>query len=98
MIIGEKCDSINPGIGEIAQTSLIRDSASKAAVNAISDVLVKELAPRKIRVNVVSPGFVVTEGTKTCGIAANERRRSRVQDSVHQRWRHADTAGIASII
>lgn len=47
-------------------------TASKAAVNAISDVLVKELAPRKIRVNVVSPGFVVTEGTKTAGIAGSE--------------------------
>ena len=47
-------------------------TATKAAVNAISDVLVKELAPRKIRVNVVSPGFVVTEGTKTAGIAGSE--------------------------
>ncbi|GJE15603.1 glucose 1-dehydrogenase [Methylobacterium marchantiae] len=47
-------------------------TATKAAVNAISDVLVKELAPRKIRVNVVSPGFVVTEGTVTAGIAGSE--------------------------
>jgi 3-oxoacyl-[acyl-carrier protein] reductase len=47
-------------------------TATKAAVNAISDVLVKELAPSKIRVNVVSPGFVVTEGTKTAGIAGSE--------------------------
>ncbi|XUY28680.1 glucose 1-dehydrogenase [Agrobacterium sp. rho-8.1] len=47
-------------------------TATKAAVNAISDVLVKELAPRGIRVNVVSPGFVVTEGTKTAGIAGSD--------------------------
>jgi 3-oxoacyl-[acyl-carrier protein] reductase len=47
-------------------------TATKAAVNAISEVLVKELAPRKIRVNVVSPGFVVTEGTKTAGIAGSD--------------------------
>lgn len=46
-------------------------TASKAAVNAISGVLVKELAPRNIRVNVVSPGFVVTEGTTTAGIVGS---------------------------
>ncbi|PPT43353.1 oxidoreductase [Xanthomonas arboricola] len=47
-------------------------TASKAAVNAISGVLAKELAPRKIRVNVVSPGFVITEGTTTAGIVGSE--------------------------
>lgn len=46
-------------------------TATKAAVNAISGVLVKELAPRNIRVNVVSPGFVVTEGTRTAGIVGS---------------------------
>ncbi len=47
-------------------------TASKAAVNALSDVLSRELAPRSIRVNVVSPGFVVTEGTRAAGIAGSE--------------------------
>lgn len=47
-------------------------TATKAAVNAISGVLMKELAPRGIRVNVVSPGFVVTEGTKAAGIAGSQ--------------------------
>ncbi|WP_311238670.1 MULTISPECIES: glucose 1-dehydrogenase [unclassified Xanthomonas] len=47
-------------------------TASKAAVNAVSGVLAKELAPRKIRVNVVSPGFVITEGTTTAGIVGSE--------------------------
>ena len=47
-------------------------TATKAAVNAISEVLVKELAPRKVRVNVVSPGFVVTEGTVSAGIAGSD--------------------------
>lgn len=46
-------------------------TATKAAVNAISGVLAKELAPRNIRVNVVSPGFVVTEGTTTAGIVGS---------------------------
>lgn len=47
-------------------------TATKAAVNSISEVLAKELAPRNIRVNIVSPGFVVTEGTKAAGIAGSE--------------------------
>ncbi len=47
-------------------------TATKAAMNAISGVLAKELAARKIRVNVVSPGFVVTEGTRTAGIVGSD--------------------------
>lgn len=47
-------------------------TASKAAVNAISGVMAKELAPRNIRVNVVSPGFVVTEGTTAAGIVGSD--------------------------
>ena len=45
---------------------------TKGAVNAISGVLANELAPRRIRVNVVSPGFVVTEGTHTAGIVGSD--------------------------
>jgi 3-oxoacyl-[acyl-carrier protein] reductase len=37
-------------------------SATKAAVDAITSVLAKELGPRKIRVNAVNPGAIETEG------------------------------------
>jgi 3-oxoacyl-[acyl-carrier protein] reductase len=47
-------------------------TATKAALNGISGVLANELAPRKIRVNTVSPGYVVTEGTQSAGIAGSE--------------------------
>ncbi|MGX5774087.1 glucose 1-dehydrogenase [Methylorubrum zatmanii] len=47
-------------------------SGTKGALNAISGVLANELAPRKIRVNTVSPGFVVTEGTHSAGIVGSE--------------------------
>ena len=47
-------------------------AATKGALNAITGVLANELAPRRIRVNAVSPGYVVTEGTHTAGIAGSE--------------------------
>ncbi len=53
-------------------------TGTKAALNGISGVLANELAPRKIRVNTVSPGYVVTEGTHTAGIAGSEMEAGMV--------------------
>ncbi|MFO1057338.1 MAG: glucose 1-dehydrogenase [Dongiaceae bacterium] len=47
-------------------------AGTKAAVETITKSLAKELAPRRIRVNGVSPGFVVTEGTKSAGLAGGD--------------------------
>jgi 3-oxoacyl-[acyl-carrier protein] reductase len=49
--------------------------ASKAAVDAITRVLAKELGPKKIRVNSVNPGMVETEGLHASGIAESEGRK-----------------------
>ena len=46
--------------GTPANTSVY--SASKAAVDAVTKSLAKELGPRKIRVNSINPGFTETEG------------------------------------
>jgi 3-oxoacyl-[acyl-carrier protein] reductase len=43
-------------------------SASKGALDAITGVLAKELAPRKIRVNSVNPGATLSEGTRAAGL------------------------------
>jgi 3-oxoacyl-[acyl-carrier protein] reductase len=43
-------------------------SASKAGLDAVTGVLAKELAPRKIRVNSVNPGATLSEGTKAAGM------------------------------
>lgn len=43
-------------------------AASKAALDAITGVLSKELAPRKIRVNSVNPGAMLSEGTRAAGL------------------------------
>ena len=43
-------------------------AASKSALDTITGVLSKELAPRKIRVNSVNPGATLSEGTKAAGL------------------------------
>jgi 3-oxoacyl-[acyl-carrier protein] reductase len=43
-------------------------SASKSALDAVTGVLAKELAPRRIRVNSVNPGAKQSEGTKAAGL------------------------------
>ncbi len=47
-------------------------SATKGAVDAITGVLAKELGPRKIRVNAVSPGVVETEGAHSAGLIGSD--------------------------
>ena len=50
-------------------------SATKAAVDAVTKSLAKELGPRKIRVNAINPGIVETEGTQTGGIMESDFRK-----------------------
>ncbi|MFI5078353.1 MAG: SDR family NAD(P)-dependent oxidoreductase [Vicinamibacteria bacterium] len=56
-----------------AQTAVY--SASKAAVDAVTRSLAKELGPRGIRVNAVNPGMVETEGVHAAGIDASDFRK-----------------------
>src|ERR1700736_1346384 len=50
-------------------------SATKAAVDAVTRSLAKELGPRKIRVNAINPGMVETEGVHAAGIAESDMRK-----------------------
>src|SRR5256712_5913986 len=50
-------------------------SATKAAVDAVTKTLAKELGPRKIRVNAINPGMVETEGVRSSGIADSDFRK-----------------------
>jgi 3-oxoacyl-[acyl-carrier protein] reductase len=50
-------------------------SATKAAVDAVTRSLAKELGPRKIRVNAINPGMVETEGFHASGIGESDLRR-----------------------
>ena len=63
-------------VGSLATRALPPASSvytgTKAAVDAVTAVLSKELGPRNIRVNALNPGFVVTEGTHTAGIVGSD--------------------------
>jgi len=47
-------------------------SATKGAIDSFSMALAKELGPRHIRVNVVAPGLVDTEGNRDSGFVGSE--------------------------
>lgn len=51
-------------------------SGTKAAVDAVTKSLAKELGPRKIRVNSINPGMVETEGLHSAGFAEGNFRAS----------------------
>jgi len=50
-------------------------SGTKGAVDAITRSLARELGPRRIRVNAISPGMVETEGTHSAGITESDLRK-----------------------
>jgi 3-oxoacyl-[acyl-carrier protein] reductase len=71
-------------------------AGTKSAVNAITGVLAKELAPRKIRVNAINPGLVETEGTVTAGFIGSDFEKGAIADTPLGRvGRPADIASVA---
>jgi 3-oxoacyl-[acyl-carrier protein] reductase len=61
-------------ISSVASTTSVY-SATKAAVDAVTKSLAKELGPRKIRVNAINPGMVETEGVRAAGIVESDFRK-----------------------
>ena len=53
-------------------------AGSKGAIDVITKSLAKELGPRGIRVNAVSPGLTLTEGVRSAGIADSDFERQMV--------------------
>lgn len=66
--------NISSGVSTILPPNTAVYSATKASVDAVTAVMAKELAPRKIRVNAINPGMVVTEGVKAAGIHEGDMR------------------------
>jgi len=81
----EAVKNFNPAGGSIINISSVAStaalpgssvySATKASVDAVTRVLAKELAPRKIRINAINPGMIETEGLHATGIAASDFRK-----------------------
>ena len=67
--------NISSGASTMAPPNSAVYTATKAAVDAISSVLSKELAPRKIRVNTVNPGMIATEGVVSAGLHEGDMRK-----------------------
>ena len=62
-------------------------TATKGAVDAITQVLAKELGPKKIRVNSINPGMVETEGVHAAGfIGSDFREECGGADSARPDW------------
>jgi 3-oxoacyl-[acyl-carrier protein] reductase len=56
-------------------------SGTKGNVDAITRVLAKELGPKKIRVNAVNPGPIVTEGFKSAGVEGSDFEKQMLQNT-----------------
>jgi 3-oxoacyl-[acyl-carrier protein] reductase len=65
-------------------------SATKGAVDTITQALAKELGERKIRVNAIAPGGVETEGVHSLGIIDTEFQKQMVAQTPLGRFGQPD--------
>jgi 3-oxoacyl-[acyl-carrier protein] reductase len=71
-------------------------SATKGAVDVVTHVLAKELAPKKIRVNSINPGGVETEGTHAAGVIGSDFEKQMIsQTPLGRMGQPEDIASIA---
>lgn len=64
--------NISSVVGPMPSAQASVYSATKAAVDAVTIALSKELGPKKIRVNSLNPGMVETEGVHAAGFAGSD--------------------------
>lgn len=70
--------NISSVVSTLAPPAASLYAATKGAVDTITKVLAKELAPRKIRVNAINPGLVITEGTQAAGVVGSDFEKSAI--------------------
>jgi len=74
-------------------------SASKAAVDAITKSLAKELGAKKIRVNSINPGMIETEGVHAAGIIESDfRKQVEAQTPLGRIGQPNDVASVATFL
>lgn len=64
--------NIGSGVSSMRPANSAVYTATKAAVDAITGVLAKELGSRKIRVNSINPGMIETEGSHAAGFVGSD--------------------------
>jgi 3-oxoacyl-[acyl-carrier protein] reductase len=67
--------NIGSGVSTILPPNSSIYTGTKAAVDAITGILAKELGPKKIRVNSINPGMIETEGVHAAGFADSDFRK-----------------------
>ena len=67
--------NISSVVSSLAPPNSAVYSGTKGAVDAITRTLANELGPRKIRVNAINPGMVVTEGVQAAGFDNGDFRK-----------------------
>jgi len=70
--------NISSVVSALAPASASVYASTKGAVDTITKTLAKELAARKIRVNAINPGLVITEGTHSAGIVGSDFEKGAV--------------------
>jgi 3-oxoacyl-[acyl-carrier protein] reductase len=70
--------NISSVVSTLAPAAASVYASTKGAVETITKTLAKELAPRRIRVNAINPGLVITEGTQSAGIMDSDFEKSAV--------------------
>jgi 3-oxoacyl-[acyl-carrier protein] reductase len=74
-------------------------SATKAAVDAVTKSLAKELGPRKIRVNSINPGMIETEGVRAAGFSEGDlRKQVEAQTPLGRIGQPEDVATVATFL
>ena len=74
-------------------------SATKAAVDAVTKSLARELGPKKIRVNSINPGLILTEGVEAAGIAGSDFEKNAVaQTPLGRAGQPQDIATVATFL
>ena len=90
-------------IGSVAGTSPVAGGsvycATKAAVDAVTKSLAKELGPRKIRVNSLNPGMIETEGFHAAGISGSDfQKQVEAQTPLGRIGQPQDIATVATFL
>lgn len=99
--LGEGASIINIGsvVSSLTPPNTTVYTGTKGAVDAITQVLAKELGPRRIRVNAINPGMVETEGVHAAGFMGTDFESGAVaQTPLGRIGQVDDIAGVAAFL